>query len=120
MTALEDKLTAGGLRLCAVRREYGPELADLFPSEAVARRALRRQVLRGRPQHGNLLPSNLPRPHRQGEQRALLSERRGRRRSWLSPLPAVPPGMFSWNSRLVRNPQHGGARAAAHRREQFG
>jgi len=97
----------------SINHESG--LADLFASQSDARCALRRQVFHSCAEHRNLLSSDLPRAHREGEQRPLLPERRGCSRSRLSSLPSVPAGKLPRNPGLAGNFKHGFTGFAADR-----
>ena len=78
----------------------------MFTSEAVARSALRRQVLHWRAQHQNLLPLDLPGTYSQRKKRPLLSQRRRGGGSRIPSVSALPAGMFSWNAGLAGNVEH--------------
>ena len=103
-----------------VCKRHDVGLAGLFPSEAVARRPLRRQVLHGCAQHQNLLPLNLPCSDRAGKKRPLLSNGRCGGGSWIPSLSALPAGMFARNSGVARNFEHSFESPAPDRREWLG
>ena len=86
--------------------KYGTGLAGLFASPGDARRALRWQVFYWRVHQRSLLPVDLPGTAREGEERSLLSNRRSSSRGGLSPLFALPAGMFAWHSGLAGNSEY--------------
>src|SRR5258705_8251264 len=92
----------------------------MFASETVTRCSLRRQVLYWSDRQWGLLSSNLPSTYREREERSLLSDRRGRSRGRLSPLPALPTRKLARNSGMARNFKHGFASLATDRRERAG
>src|SRR5438270_2728989 len=79
-------------------RIYDTGSTGMFASEDVARSTFRRQVLYGCAQHQDLLPLDLPCPHGERKECALLSICCGCGGSWLPPLSALPAGMFAGHS----------------------
>src|ERR1035437_7058520 len=74
--------------------EDGIGLESLFEGSTIARCAVRRQVLHWRTRKPSVLPSDLPRTHRERKELPILSHCGGRRGSGVSSLPAVPARML--------------------------
>ena len=85
---------------------YDPGLAGLFTSEAVARSAIRRQILHWCTRQPGLLPFDLPGSHGEREECPLLPHRRGGSGGGFPALSALPARMFTWNSGLVWDLDH--------------
>ena len=92
----------------------------MFASPAVARSALRRQVLYWGGRERSLLPSDLPGADRERKKRPLFSQRRSCRRSGLSSLSALPAGELPRHTGLAGNVQYSFASVAFDRRKRFG
>ena len=105
-------------RRSAIMSRNEPHLAGLLAGPAVARRALRWQVLHRRADKRSLLPSDLSRADRERRKRPLFSKRRVGRGSGLSSLFTVSSGMFAGNSGVARNSRHGRSSPAADQRER--
>src|SRR5580692_4740412 len=110
--------SSGWATISSRRYEFG--LAGVFAGPAVARCALRWQVLHWRADDRSILPFDLSGTHVPGEKRSLLSECRGGGGSGFPAMPALPARMLAWNSGLVGNSKHSFARFAADQRERPG
>src|SRR5260370_39167803 len=107
------------ITLIAEDGNYEPGLAGVLATELGALCEIRRQVFHWSANHEDLLPSNLPLAYVAGENRAVLPHRRCCRRSGVSPVLALPPGVLSWNSRMGWHAKHGFASIAPDRRNGF-
>jgi len=89
-----------------IREGYESRLAGMFASPAITRRTLRRQVFYRRSRQRSVLPLDLSRAHGEGKKCPLFSNRRGRSRSRLSSLSALPAGKLARNSSVAGNFKH--------------
>src|SRR5260370_41431336 len=81
--------------------------------------AHRREFRYLRAEHGDLLPSGLPRAYVARKKCEVLSEPRCCSGSRFSSVLALPPVILSWNSRLGRHAKYGFASLAADQRDGF-
>ena len=104
----------------AGRQIYESGLASLFAGKTFARRAFRRQILYRSPRQWCLLPFDLSCAHGQRKECSLFSDGRCGGGSRFSSVPALPAGMFSGDSCLVRNLEYCFTRFAPDWREGIG
>jgi len=107
-------------RFYAGRQNYEFGLASLFPGKTFARCAFRRQILYRSPRQWCLLPFDLSCAHGQRKECSLFSDGRRSGGSRFSSVPALPAGMFSGDSCLVRNLEYCFTRFAPDWREGIG
>ena len=86
---------------------YGSGLENLFSGTALARCAVRWEVLHRRPDQRRLLPAHLPRANSAGTQRALLPYCCRRRGSWVSSVSQMSSRMLARHACMDGNVQHG-------------
>jgi hypothetical protein len=92
----------------------------MFTGAAGAGCALRRKIFYRRAQHESVLPADMSGAHVQGRKHPLFPDGGSGCGSWISSVLAVPAGMFAGNFGMRWDKEHGGAGAAADRRERSG